>query len=115
MRFLTIPLVTALTIAAPATAQDAPKEAQPGGKSPVAVYDEKVAKAVGDAWVMPPATEQESVTAHSVVVDGRTLKYHATAGTVTIKDDSAKPTASVFYVAYTLDGAAPGTRPVTFF
>lgn len=115
MRLLTIPLLTALTIAAPALAQDAPKDAQPGGKSPAAIHDEKVAQDLADAWVAPPAKEQESVTAHSVVVDGRTLKYHATAGTVTIKDDDAKPTASVFYVAYTLDGAAPGTRPVTFF
>jgi hypothetical protein len=64
---------------------------------------------------LAPAKEQESVTAHTIVAGGRTLDYHATAGAVTIRDDDAKPEASVFYVAYTLDGAAPGTRPVTFF
>ncbi|HLK25319.1 MAG TPA: peptidase S10, partial [Caulobacteraceae bacterium] len=37
--------------------------------------------------------------------------YTATAGTLTIRDDDGKPTASMFYVAYTTGGPR---RPVTF-
>lgn len=69
----------------------------------------------------PPVEEIAKVTAHSVVAGGRTLPYHATAGTLTIRDTEGKPTGSMFYVSYTLDrgknaggkGAPP--RPVTFF
>ncbi|WP_174279075.1 S10 family peptidase [Sphingomonas bacterium] len=108
-------LPLAFLLAAPAVAQDAPKpgDAKPG--SPADKYAERVARQLADEWPLVPVKEEESVTAHSVAAQGRTLAYHATAGTVTIQDEDAKPTASVFYVAYTLDGAAPGTRPVTFF
>jgi len=108
-----------LLAAAPLHAQDAPADAAgdhgPKSSSVDAKYKQKVAEEIADAWVAPQAKESETVTAHSMVADGQTLRYHATAGTVTIRDDNAKPTASVFYVAYTLDGANPGTRPVTFF
>ena len=96
------------------------QEAKDGPPPPAAgtidkKHNEREAAQLAEAWPLVPATETESVTSHSVVAAGRTLKYHATAGTVTIQNDEAKPTASVFYVAYTLDGANPGTRPVTFF
>ena len=79
-----------------------------------------------------------SVTAHSVTVGGKTIKYHATAGYILLKDepkkplegaaegsgaaadaettkDGLKPKAKVFFVAYTLDDVAdPSTRPLTF-
>jgi carboxypeptidase C (cathepsin A) len=85
-----------------------------------------------------------SVTAHDITVGGKTLKYHATAGYIVLKEeegkplvkqagqkppdtkpetnsetdktkDGLKPKAKVFFVAYTLDGAGdPATRPVTF-
>lgn len=70
---------------------------------------------MAENWASASAAERESVTAHSITAKGRKLTYHATAGTVTIRDDNAKPTASVFYVAYTLDGARSSNRPVTFF
>ena len=42
-------------------------------------------------------------------------KYSAVAGTLVIDSDDAKPYASVFYVAYTLDGVNDlRARPVTF-
>jgi carboxypeptidase C (cathepsin A) len=55
-----------------------------------------------------------------VTVAGRRLPYTASAGTLTIRDSEGKPTASMFYTAYTLDGPKPGStpgtkRPVTFF
>ena len=33
------------------------------------------------------------------------MAYTATAGTLTIRDDEGKPTASMFYVAYTAGGS----------
>jgi carboxypeptidase C (cathepsin A) len=62
-----------------------------------------------------PIVEVRRVTHHQGVIAGRPVAYTATAGTLTLRDDEGKPTASMFYVAYTLgDGRASG-RPVTFF
>jgi len=58
--------------------------------------------------------EDSSVTHHSVSVGGTSIKYTATAGTLLIRDDKDEPTASMFYVAYTQDGADAEHRPVTF-
>lgn len=55
-----------------------------------------------------------TVTHHSVTVNGRTLNYTATAGRLPIKNGEGTTEALMFYVAYTLDGADKGTRPVTF-
>ena len=54
------------------------------------------------------------VTHHEIKVNGKLLKYTATAGRMPIKDIGGTTEALMFYVAYTLDGAEPGTRPVTF-
>ena len=63
----------------------------------------------------PVPPERTQVTHHELSLDGKTYKYSAVAGTLIIDDDSAKPYASVFYVAYTLDGVTDlHTRPVTF-
>lgn len=61
-----------------------------------------------------PTTERAVRTQHSARIAGHTLRYTATAGTVIIRDDKNQPQASVFYVAYTVDGGKPGQRPVTF-
>jgi carboxypeptidase C (cathepsin A) len=84
-----------------------------------------------------------SVTAHSITLNGKVLKYHATAGYLVLKEeegkpsviaegqkpssepksesepaktkDGLKPKAKVFFVAYTLDDVVDtSTRPVTF-
>ena len=54
------------------------------------------------------------VTRHQISIDGRVLKYTATAGRLPIKDAEDKIEAEMFFVAYTLDGADPATRPLTF-
>ncbi|MEO7051930.1 MAG: peptidase S10 [Rhodanobacter sp.] len=61
-----------------------------------------------------PTTETPVQTKHSASIGGRTLKYTATAGSVIIRDGKNEPQASVFYVAYTLDGADRSHRPLTF-
>jgi carboxypeptidase C (cathepsin A) len=53
-------------------------------------------------------------THHQITVNGRTLRYTATAGRMPIKDPTGKIEAEMFFVAYTLDGADPATRPLTF-
>ncbi len=54
------------------------------------------------------------VTHHQIQAGGRTLHYSATVGHMPIKDAAGTTDALMFYVAYTLDGAAPGERPLTF-
>lgn len=73
-----------------------------------------------------------SVTEHTITINGRVLKYKATAGYLVQseepKDDGekpkeddhsaasegGKPKARIFYIAYTLEGQDARTRPVTF-
>lgn len=62
----------------------------------------------------PSPQERSSVTHHHITIDGRSIAYTATAGTLILKNDKEKPEASVFYVAYTEDGADRARRPVTF-
>lgn len=59
-------------------------------------------------------TESETGKVHRTTVDGKSISYRASAGTLIIRDDAGKPTASMFYVAYTKEGAAAKDRPVTF-
>jgi len=63
----------------------------------------------------PIPAETSSVTDHELSLDGKTIHYSATAGTLLIDGDDDKPYGTVFYVAYTLVGVSdPRTRPVTF-
>ena len=64
---------------------------------------------------MAPIAEVRSVTHHQSVIGGRPIAYTATAGTLTLRDDDGKPTASMFYVAYTAGDGRGSGRPVTFF
>ena len=58
--------------------------------------------------------EITTATQHQVTVNGTVLSYTARTGHLTATRNGV-PQASFFYVAYTLNGAAPATRPVTFF
>ena len=63
----------------------------------------------------PVPPEKSSVTEHDLSLGGKTLHYTATAGNLLIDGEDEQPNASVFYVAYTLNGITdPRTRPVTF-
>ncbi len=70
--------------------------------------------AANEKFPAPPAEEKTSKTPHSIHVKGQELHYTATAGTLLLKKDDGKPKASIFYIAYTLDGADAAKRPVTF-
>src|SRR5215472_2099651 len=64
----------------------------------------------------PPVPEEKSVvTKHSLKIDGKEIKYTATAGTILLKLEDGTPKASIFYVAYTKDDVADlSQRPITF-
>ncbi len=71
--------------------------------------------APAEAAATPIPPETSSVTDHELSLDGKTIHYSATAGTLLIDGDDAKPYGTVFYVAYTLVGVSDlRTRPVTF-
>ena len=70
-----------------------------------------------------PEKEKEpvlAVTEHELTIDGKVIKYRATAGYMLMKDaKNEKAKANIFFVAYTKldDGASkvdPAKRPVTF-
>jgi carboxypeptidase C (cathepsin A) len=86
-----------------------------GGGTPLA-YDDPVVYSVSPNASLASATEASAVTHHQITLGGHALAYTATAGHLTahaLVGDA--PLASMFYVAYTLDGANPATRPVTVF
>ncbi|MDH5263233.1 MAG: peptidase S10 [Betaproteobacteria bacterium] len=70
----------------------------------------------------PPPADRLVVTRHRARLGDRDLDYTVTCGTIVMKEESEKDgkaesdkaRASVFFVAYTLDGAGPESRPVTF-
>ena len=56
-----------------------------------------------------------SKTQHTIHAGGIELKYTATAGTLILKREDGKARASIFFVAYTLDGNIDkAKRPLTF-
>ncbi len=56
-----------------------------------------------------------SVTQHTFrLPDGSVFDYTATAGCLRLKDESQKPRADIFFVAYTRNGRDKDSRPLTF-
>ena len=92
-------------------------EAPDAGRGPAPKTDARADRArcrkLTDADIATaPIAETRVVSRHVATVGGRQVAYLATAGTVTIRDDEGKPTASMFYVAY---ATGDPRRPVTFF
>ena len=54
------------------------------------------------------------VTHHQITLQGKPLRYTATAGRLPIKRADGKIEAEMFFVAYTLDGQEANRRPLTF-
>jgi carboxypeptidase C (cathepsin A) len=63
---------------------------------------------------LPSANEGAAVTHGVLKLEGHTMAYTATTGHLTARAASGEPRASMFYVAYTSDGAKAVERPVTF-
>ncbi len=93
-----------------------PASAQDKDKRPVRSNADMQKEEVEAGYANAPVAEREETSKGAVTVAGKRLGYTATAGTLTLRDLEGKPTASMFYTAYTLDGTKPGTkRPITFF
>ncbi|MGA2057545.1 MAG: peptidase S10 [Bradyrhizobium sp.] len=58
---------------------------------------------------------EDSTTKQTITVNGRTLAFTATAGSLRLFNGKGDPQADIAYTAYKLDGADPRNRPVTFF
>jgi carboxypeptidase C (cathepsin A) len=89
--------------AAPARPETPPGEpqAEPGGP--------------GGARLEVAATEDRvSQTSHVIRLDGREIRYTATAGTLPIRLDDGRVVARMFFVGYTKDGEDVKTRPIAF-
>ena len=71
----------------------------------------------GTATASLSSPNETTATSHgSLSLNGSAIAYTATVGHLSALDaTSQSPEASIFYIAYTADGAAPATRPVTFF
>jgi carboxypeptidase C (cathepsin A) len=83
------------------------------------VTDEKEKKNDEKETEKKPPEEKSSVTKHNITVNGKKLDYTVTAGILVLKDEDEKEgekaKASVFYIAYSLDGVEdPAQRPITF-
>ena len=58
---------------------------------------------------------EDSTTRQTITVNGRTLAFTATAGSLRLFNERGEPQADIAYTAYQLDGTQPRSRPVTFF
>jgi carboxypeptidase C (cathepsin A) len=84
------------------------------GATATSYVDPNVYSTAAAASLTTP-NENTAVTHHSLTLAGAAIAYTATAGHLSALSSSQAPEASIFYVAYTADGAAAATRPVTFF
>ncbi|HXB62814.1 MAG TPA: hypothetical protein VNU94_08210 [Acidobacteriaceae bacterium] len=106
----------------PATVATSPAAATPQDtkSSPDNSKTDSGKKSDAPEELKPIPPETASVTHHDGVFGGRTVHYTATAGNLLIHAatggdaEDNKPDASIFYVAYTEDGADQKTRPITF-
>jgi carboxypeptidase C (cathepsin A) len=99
-------LAIALALSSVGFAQDTP-----AGDVPSKETKADAAKPNPDQ-VKASVEEDAQPVKRSISLHGRTLAYTATPGHLTIRNDKGEPTASMFYVAYTVPSAKP--RPVTF-
>jgi len=125
---------TAIAQQQPASSNEQPQQPSQPPKKPVkqsqqpAKQEEQAAKPTEPA---PPQPEPKAgddkkeehfdmteiapvVTHHQISLDGKTLKYTATAGRLPIKRGDGKIEAEMFFVAYSVDGQDASKRPLTF-
>ena len=64
--------------------------------------------------VATDAEDRIATTSHVLRAGGKELRYSASTGTLPIRTDDGRVAARMFFVSYTRDGQAVGTRPVSF-
>ncbi len=116
--FLSISVVmafstTGLLAQQPGAAQPAKPQAKP--ETPVTKPATTTEAAPEKPRIKSSTDEDPVVTHHHIAVDGKELKYTATAGLMPIKDSKGETEARIFYIAYTLDDPpADASRPLMF-
>lgn len=85
--------------------------------TPAAAQARPAADTVRPAAARVPAAAEDPpvVTSHQVRAGGRVLRYKVTTGYLPLRNEQGGLEASVFFMAYTLDGVAdPARRPLMF-
>jgi carboxypeptidase C (cathepsin A) len=103
-----------------ATAQDRPR----GGGQPPADHPQTEQRPAeqrqNDQRQAPPGPgvlrllPGDAVTQHTIEIAGRKLDYTATAGTLSLYDQTGERSAAIYYTAYVGKGAGAANRPLTF-
>jgi carboxypeptidase C (cathepsin A) len=89
------------------------EDAKPKPESPP--EEKKEGKAAEKKDDKKPEADKPVVTEGTVTINGKGIAYEATAGTLPILKPDGKPSAQVFYTAYTMKGVKDvSARPVTF-
>src|SRR5262245_36459375 len=101
----------ALLIAVTATAALAQQGGRPQRQGPPQQNEQRQGSPDQSVLRLLPA---DAVTEHSIDTPSGKLDYTATAGTLSLLDQSGERAAAVFYTAYVLKGGDPAKRPVTF-
>lgn len=89
--------------------EETTRPSQPESPSTSEAREQALKALKWDMKEVPPV-----VTHHEIKLDGKSLRYTAAAGRLPIKDPAGTIEAEMFFVAYTLDGANPSRRPLTF-
>ena len=93
-----------------ATAQERPRRA-PTQQSEQRPPEQRAGEARESVLRLLPA---DSVTEHSIELPGGRLDYTATAGTLSLFDQSGERSAAIYYTAYVAKNGDAASRPVTF-
>ena len=111
-KFARLLLALSLAIAAgTVSAQERPHRAPPSQPAEQRATEQRTAEPRESVLrLLPP----DAVTEHSVELPTGTLAYTATAGTLSLFDQTGERAAAIFYTAYVAKGAETANRPVTF-
>ncbi len=103
-----------LLLSLPLLAQHQPKAQGDKPAGPPAAAD-GATKPPAKPDATPEGLPADKSIAQTITVNGKTLHYTATVGTIHLKDDKGKPTGDVMYTSYILDrGKDAPSRPVLF-
>ena len=109
------PALLALVLSASAQ-RSAPQTAPADAPAPAAAAGSAAPKPSDSGKQKLEALPADKSVPQTITVNGKTLHYTATVGTITLKAADDKPTGDVTYIAYVLDTPKdqPHNRPVTF-
>ncbi len=97
-------------------AAEAPSDAPPASAGAAAASGKEPAKESGKDKAKDKEPEEKlAQSKHTAIIGGQRVDYTATAGTILLRDEDDKPTASIFYISYAREGVGDlSERPLTF-